>query len=173
MQARWRTATMAAATVLLAGCGLVDGAGFGGEPDRTEAVEHVGDVLAAAGHPRPAIRQFVRFVCGPTDENLGQEVVADPVTTAVPWGDVASVVEAMGERLPVGEHDPAAGAPAHEDRYRVDGDGWEVRWGASNAVQVDDGDAATVITVVGGGDVDGAAMQRWQEEGLVEFWHCG
>lgn len=173
MQARWHSATVAAAAVLLTGCGLVDGAGVGGEPDRTGAVEHVGEVLAAAGHPRPAITGLVRFRCGPTDENLGRQVVADPVTTTVPWGDVAPVVEAIGADLPVPQPDPAAGAPSHDDRVTVEADGWEVRWGSSNAVQVDDGDAATVVTVVGGGDVDGDAMQRWREEGLVEFWGCG
>lgn len=152
-----------------------DGGGtLGLTTDAVPAVDHVGDVLLAAGHETPRIRGLVGYACGPTDAVLGVRATDDPVTVDVPWHDVAPVLQVRGRPLVVAREDPAAGVPTHVDRVSVARDGWEVRWGESSATTVADGTAATVVTIVGGGEVDGDALRGWEQAGLVaEVWPCG
>lgn len=163
---------------LAAGCAATPapGATAAGEEPRAigavAAVDHVGDVLMAAGHATPLVSGLVRYRCSPVDAVLGIEVVADPVHLDVPWSDVLPVARVRGRQLPLPEEDPAAGAPARVDHFEVAEDGWTVRWGESNAVDVD-GQPAAAVTVVGGGEVSGADLDRWAQAELVEVWHCG
>lgn len=145
------------------------------DPAAVAAVDHVGDVLMAAGHEAPAVERLVSPRCGPADEFFGMFVTDAPVTLAsIPWSDVDPVASVRGRVLPPAEPDPAAGAPAHVDRVEVDDDGWAVRWGESNATTTPDGAPATVVTVVGGGEVDTEVVRRWEAEGLLaEVWPCG
>ena len=113
--------------------------------DVVGAVDHVQAVLAEAGHGAPGIRGLVHYACGPADEFFGVRASEEPVTVDVPWEDVAAVL----------------------DDTEVQGRGWAVRWAAS-------ADAATEVTVVGGGEVTGDALQRWQDAGLVtDVYPCG
>ena len=131
--------------VLAGGCGAaVGGAGGSSGREVDGAVDHVQQVLAAAGHPTPAITGLVFYDCGPADELYGIRVVDEPVVLDVPWTDVEPVLE----------------------RTEVAGDGWTVRWAAS-------ADAATEVTVVGGGDVGGESVERWREAGFLDVWPCG
>lgn len=138
------------------------------------AVDHVASVLADAGRDPAQLDSAVRLDCGPTDEFLGIRLDPDPVHVEVAWADVAAVVADLGDELPAANEAPEAGAPAHVDHHETSGDGWRVRWGESHTVQTDDGAPATTITFVGGGEVDGDDLTRWEQEGTVpEQYGCG
>jgi hypothetical protein len=173
----WIGTAAAVLALLGTGCGAVRAAvdPQAARPDvaTIAAVDHVGEVLAAAGHGAPAIPGLVMYRCGPADELFGVAAIAEPVTVLVPWSDVAPEAESVGQVLPPPQPDPTAGAPAHVDRVEVAGDGWTVRWGVSNVIEAADGEPATVVTVVGGGEVAGADVTRWREAGLLEVWPCG
>lgn len=136
-------------------CPSIDGEPTEPAPDAAaiEAVDHVGDVLRAAGHDAPEISGLVGADCGPVDEFFGWRVSNRPVTLpSVPWSDV----------------EEAARRGPHE------GEGWEVRWAEADEATTPDGAAATVVTVVGGGEVDREAIDAWQADGLLgEVWPCG
>jgi hypothetical protein len=137
-------------------------------PDTAAAVDHVSEVLAAAGRSPAGLVGLVRFDCGPADEVLGRRVTDQPITVEVPWQAVAPVVEEVGERAP--QDAATAGTPAPSDGFVTSGDGWQVRWTPSTSTDA----AATLVTVVGGGPLDAADLSRWEADGTVDdVAHCG
>ncbi len=138
------------------------------------AVDHVASVLADAGRAPAQLEGAVRLDCGPTDEFLGIRLATDPVHVEVAWADVAPVADDLGDPAPAPPEDPQAGAPTHVDHHETSGEGWRVRWGESQTVQMPDGAPATTITFVDGGEVDGDDLTRWEQEGTVpELYGCG